>query len=264
MEYREQGDQCITSIYPITDILLKTTTRANQHIEILQNQTFGKMLFIDGEGQSAELDEFIYHEALVHPAMIHSPSMNPTVLIIGGGEGATLREVLKYPTLTHVDMVDIDIELIEFFKQNCPTWHQNSFNHPKATLHIADINLWFANNPTRTYDVILCDLPDSFILNPDFLNKLRDHLNPNGVLNIQAGYFRLQDKHSLQELQSHFQQQFPNPKLYKTFVPFFQSEWAFLLHAPNPNPMLALPQNQIRSFNRQTIHDLFKLPAYMQ
>ena len=82
---------------------------------------YGKQLFLDCMPQSSEADEFIYHEALVHPAMLAHP--NPKrILIAGGGEGGTAREVLRHRTVEQLVMVDLDPKLVELSKAHLPYW----------------------------------------------------------------------------------------------------------------------------------------------
>ena len=83
-----------------------------QAIDIIDTGSFGVCLILDGKIQSSEMDEFIYHEALVHPAMLSHPKPEK-VFIAGGGEGATLREVLVYGTVKKATMVDIDEEVVD-------------------------------------------------------------------------------------------------------------------------------------------------------
>ena len=95
----------------ITSVLCEGQTPF-QHVMIIDGECFGRALILDGKTQSTELDEFVYHEGLVHPAMVSH--RNPkNVLIVGGGEGATAREVLKYRDVEEVTMVDIDKKLVE-------------------------------------------------------------------------------------------------------------------------------------------------------
>ena len=108
-----------------------------QNIEIAELFSFGRCLIIDDDIQSCETDEFIYHEALVHPAMIlhGSPAK---VLILGGGEGATLREVLKYKTVAKATMVDIDRTVIDLCKEYMPRLSAGAFDDRRTELIIED------------------------------------------------------------------------------------------------------------------------------
>src|SRR5689334_12177005 len=105
----EQSDGNEMYLFAVDKCLVKRTT-AMQDVEIVETPSYGTMLLLDGLVQSSEDDEHTYHEALVHPGMI-AHACPKQVLIIGGGEGATLREVLRYRSVEQVTMVDIDGEL---------------------------------------------------------------------------------------------------------------------------------------------------------
>ena len=90
-----------------------------QYVQIFDNKLLGKMLFLDKKIQSAEIDEFVFHESLVHPALLTHPDPQ-RVLIIGGGEGATLREVLRHGSVKKATMVDIDRKLVELCQKYLP------------------------------------------------------------------------------------------------------------------------------------------------
>src|SRR3989338_9191628 len=98
-----------------------------QQIEILDTKSYGRCLVLDGKMQSSEVDEYIYHEALVHPAMLTHPHPEK-VFIVGGGEGATLREILRHKSVKQVLMVDIDQEVVESCKLYLPQWSQGAFD----------------------------------------------------------------------------------------------------------------------------------------
>jgi spermidine synthase len=90
--------------------------------------------------QSSEADEFIYHEALVHPALLTHP--NPQkIFIVGGGEGATLREILRYKSVQSALMVDIDQEVVESCKKYLPEWHQGAFDDKRVALKFLEPGL---------------------------------------------------------------------------------------------------------------------------
>ena len=105
-----------------------------QHVEILQTAAYGKVLVLDGRIQSSQGDEFIYHEALVHPGMLTTEAAPRSALVIGGGEGSTLREILRYPSATRAVMVDIDQEVVELCKAHLPEMHRGSFDDPRTEL----------------------------------------------------------------------------------------------------------------------------------
>jgi len=169
-----------------------------------------RLLFLDGTLQSVKDNEHEYHEALVHPAMFAHP--NPVnVAIIGGGEGATLREVLKHKTVQHVKMIEIDEIMINVAKEYLPYFHncstftnvESCFDDPRAELLLEDAREWFMtrygpdSEPQSTYfDVIVIDAldpeedkeaSDKLYTDHDFLSALFNALTPEGVLVAQVG-----------------------------------------------------------------------------
>lgn len=163
-----------------------------QEMYIVETGAFGKGLVLDGKWQSCTGDEFIYHEALVHPGMI--AHQNPQrVLVLGGGEGATIREILRWKTVTKVTMIDIDGEVVTACKEHLPEMHQNAFDDPRVELIIADA-LQVLDDTNETWDVIISDLSDPIESGPSFplftkeyFGKLQRVLNPGGYVMVQAG-----------------------------------------------------------------------------
>ncbi len=96
-----------------------------------KRRTSAARFFLDGVPQSSELDEYVYHEALVHPCLLAS-TIAKNIFIAGGGEGAVLREVLRHNTVEHVTMVDIDSQVIELSRRYLAKWHQGKFDDPRA------------------------------------------------------------------------------------------------------------------------------------
>jgi spermidine synthase len=163
-----------------------------QEMYIVETGAFGKGLVLDGKWQSCTVDEFIYHEALVHPGLIAHQSPR-SVLVLGGGEGATIREILRWKTVEQVTMIDIDGDVVEACKQHLPEMHQNAFEDPRVELIIADA-LKILDNTTQTWDIIISDLSDPIESGPSFplftkeyFAKLRRVLNPGGYVMVQAG-----------------------------------------------------------------------------
>ena len=163
-----------------------------QEMYIVETGAFGKGLVLDGKWQSCTVDEFIYHEALVHPPLISH--RNPRrVLVLGGGEGATIREILRWKTINKVTMIDIDGDVVEACQKHLPEMHQNAFADPRVELLIADA-LQVLDTTTETWDIIISDLSDPIESGPSFplftkeyFAKLQRVLNPGGYVMVQAG-----------------------------------------------------------------------------
>src|SRR5438552_1024740 len=137
-------------------ILVRAKTRF-QDAALAETYSFGRCLILNGEIQSAQADEFIYHECLVHPAMTLHPAPRD-ILILGGGEGATAREILRHPSVRRVTMVDIDGEVVNFCKKYLGAWHRGALSHAKTRLIIEDAGKYM-NQTQERFDVIISDLP---------------------------------------------------------------------------------------------------------
>lgn len=174
------------------EVLISGQTRF-QEFEIFENRLWGRVLLLDGRLQSAQQDEFIYHEALVHPALLAHPDPR-RVLVMGGGEGATLREVLRHPGVTQAVMVDLDEELVGIFKEWLPTFHAGAFDDPRTQMVFAEGRSWLAAQPAHSFEVIILDLTEPLEEGPAVLLFTREmyelgqkKLAPGGLVALQSG-----------------------------------------------------------------------------
>jgi spermidine synthase len=224
-----------------------TGRTAFQDVAVLDTYGYGKMLVIDGRVQSAEDDEYIYHEALVHPAMFAHPDPR-NVLIIGGGEGATLREVLRYRSVEQVVMVDIDRELVELCQKLLPEWHERAFEDSRAEVVFADGKEYVEQTSAR-FDVIVIDVCDALEPGPAlslyteaFYRQVRERLKPGGLLVVQAMELSGLDYHDHVRVRDALVQIFPLVRSYSTFIPSFWGEWGFLTASDDLDPA-AIPRD---------------------
>lgn len=164
-----------------------------QEVLIADIEGFGRSLLLDKFIQSTEKDEYIYHELLVHPAMITHPEPEK-VLILGGGEGASLREVLKHETVREAVMVDIDPVVVELSKKHLEYIHQGSFRDERSRVIIMDGREYIRQAPRRYFDVVIMDLTDPYaseIARPlygrEALREIKDIMEIDGVFVTQAG-----------------------------------------------------------------------------
>ncbi|MGH9204623.1 MAG: methyltransferase domain-containing protein, partial [Vicinamibacterales bacterium] len=138
-------------------IIARTKTKF-QDVAIQEFEHLGRVLILDGKIQSAEVDEYIYHELLVHPAMLAHPKPR-RVLLCGGGEGAPLREILRHPSVESVVMVDIDAELVALCREHLPAWHAKAFDDRRVRVLHADARA-FVERTDERFDVIVNDITD--------------------------------------------------------------------------------------------------------
>lgn len=218
--------------HELKKILIKKKTKFQNAI-VADSYSFGRCLVLDGEMQSAQLDEFIYHEALVHPAFILHPHPKK-VVILGGGEGATLREILKHKSVTNVKMVDIDGEVVEFSKKHLSLWHEGSFYSARAEVLIADAKK-FVEETEEKFDLIVSDLPSPIEAGPayqlytvEFYRTLVQKLTADGLFVLQAGSGNLLQIELHLKLYRTLKQIFPIVRSYSAYVPSFDVPWSFL------------------------------------
>jgi spermidine synthase len=228
---------------------LFTGRTAFQEVAILDTHEYGKMLVVDGQTQSAQEDEYIYHESLVHPAMLTNP--NPQrVLIIGGGEGAVLREVLRYRSVERAVMVDIDKELVELCQRLMPEWGEGAFQDPRAELVFADGKKYMEQVDAH-FDVILVDICDAMEAGPalplyteEFYRRAREHLTAGGLLAVQAMELSNLDFQDHLAVRDMLLRVFPVVRSYATFIPSFWTEWGFLTASDSLDPA-AFPRAEV-------------------
>lgn len=264
-------------IHSISETIYSGKTKF-QDVGIIKTPTYGKMLILDGDTQSAELDEFIYHESLVHPALLCHP--NPEkILILGGGEGATLREVLKHKSIKEVTMVDIDQEVVQLCEKYLPEWSQGAFRHPKAKLVFQDARRFLAES-NQNYDVIISDLTEPFSDSPsyklcteEFFKIIKDHLTAEGIFVLQAsrGDCDVLKLHSI--IYRTLKNVFKIARPFAARIPSFITVWAFIFASEKIDPLkLALHQvdnlinqrikDKLRFYDGQTHQHIFSLPKY--
>ncbi|MCL0060412.1 polyamine aminopropyltransferase [Dehalococcoidia bacterium] len=251
-----------------------------QTVEVIETVSFGKCLILDGKIQSCEKDEFIYHEALVHPAMILHP--NPeTVFIAGGGEGATLREVLAHKTVKKVVMVDIDAEVIDVCKRLLPAHHQGSFDDPRVELLHLDARKYLAETKER-FDVIIIDLPEPIEGGPAYLlytetfyRLLKDKLAADATFALQAGSTCLGTTRVYTAINNTLKTAFSVVAPYEVNVPSFGGPWGFSLASLKFDPLRLSPEEVDRRishrlnkplafYDGQTHQGLFFIPKYLR
>ncbi|HRR35262.1 MAG TPA: fused MFS/spermidine synthase [Kiritimatiellia bacterium] len=231
--YADRSNPYAVHLIALSNVLVDRQT-AFQRVEIVESQAFGRMLILDDELQSAALDEHIYHETLVQPAMVMHPQPC-RVLIAGGGEGATAREVLRHACVGRVLMADIDGEVVDLCRTHLPQWHANCYEDPRLELRIVDA-LRLLEASRERYDVIILDLPDPVadgparhLATPGFYQQVREHLLPGGIIAMQAGDFSPANRRVHLAARALLEQVFPHVVTYSVFIPSFHTEWSFLL-----------------------------------
>ncbi len=263
----------------VIDVLAYRKT-AFQEMCIVETGTFGKALVLDGKWQSCTGDEFLYHEPLVHPACVNHGAPQ-TVLVLGGGEGATVREVLKWKSVEKVVMVDIDGEVVEACRQHLPEMHQGAFDDPRTELVIGDA-LDYLDKAASAWDIIISDLSDPIEQGPSFklftkeyFEKCRRALKPEGCFVVQAGSLAPSEMELHVRLVNTVGAVFPNIVSYSSQVPSYASPWGFALgsaapldRCPDPSAIDALLESKttghFRMFDGTTLLGLMCVPKHIR
>ena len=251
-----------------------------QSMQVIDTYEFGRCLVLDGKLQSSQRDEFIYHEALVHPALI-THSQASTVFIAGGGEGATLREVLAHRSVKKAVMVDIDEEAVDVCRRFLPSLHQGCFDDPRVELLHLDARKYLAESKQK-FDAIVMDItdpveggPSSMLYTREFYGIVAERLAPGGVLAVQSGPCNLHDMAVFTAISSTLREVFPKVFSYTASVPSFGGAWGFMLAAKDVDP-LALSAGEIdnrlsvrvgqelRFYDGTTHQGMFRLPRYLR
>lgn len=193
---------------------------------------------------SAENDEFVYHESLVQPAMCAHP--NPkTVFIGGGGEGATLREVLRHPSVERAVMVDIDGELCEVFKTELPQYPAGAYDDPRTTLVYDDCKRYLEDYQGPPFDVVILDLADPVEAGPafpiwtkEYYKTCTDKMSQDGILVTQAGPFSVNQVSEIcTPVAKTLGVIFPSVLTYGAHIPSFGHAWAYNIAFKMPSAL---------------------------
>ena len=195
----------------------------HQRLVIFKNPIFGRMMMLDGVTQTTEADEFIYHEMLAHvPILAHGDAKK--VLIIGGGDGGMLREVLRHTSVELCTMVEIDPSVVELSKQYLPNHSAGAFDDPRTHL-VFDDGAAFVKNPPHTYDVMIVDStdpigPGEVLFQDTFYANARRCLNPGGILVTQNGVPFMQPD-ELKNTVTHLKHLFADASCYLATIPTY-------------------------------------------
>lgn len=171
------------------DSVLFSGHSEHQRIEVLDTPQFGRVLVLDGVFMTSEADEHYYHEMLAHPALTTAPSI-ARVLVIGGGDGGTIREVLRHPEVEHLRVVEIDGRVVEVCREHLPSIG-TAWEDPRLDLVIADGAAYARDADDGPYDVILldgCDPvgPSKGLFDEGFYRGCERLLGPGGVFALQS------------------------------------------------------------------------------
>lgn len=249
-----------------------------QNVEIYQTDTWGKLLVIDGMVMLSEHDEFVYHEMLSHVPLNTHPDPRQ-VLIIGGGDGGTAREVLRHPSIEQVDLVEIDETVIQACQDLMP--EIGDWNNPKLNVRITN-GIEHIKESRDRYDVILVDGSDPVgpavdLFRKEFYTYCHQALRDNGVMATQcespwvASYYP-----HMKEVYDSMNELFAIHQPYLASIPLYPAGlWCFMLGSKSQNPLneqavkraesnTTSPDIPFRYYNPEIHQSAFSLPEFVR
>ena len=239
-----------------------------QKMEIYETESHGRVLLLDGLVQTTEKDEFFYHEMLVHPALLSHPRPRD-VLIIGGGDGGTLREVLRHRVRSAV-LVEIDGRVIEACRRYFPGLAA-SFEDKRAAVAVDDGNR-FVRETDRWFDVIFVDSsdpvgPSAVLHQRAFYAALKERLRPGGIIAAQAGAPLFHLDH-LRKKRLFLKKLFSFALYYLGPVPTYPGGlWCYVFLSDRVNPLQTRrrrPLKKLKYYNRDIHRAAFALPEFLK
>lgn len=243
---------------------------AFQDIAVLDTEQFGRLLALDGIIQTSEADEFVYHEMIVHVAMCTHPSPR-RVMVVGGGDGGTVREVLKHPRVERVELVEIDERVVEVCRELLPGL-SSSLNDPRARVVIAD-GIRYMEEAGGEFDVVLVDSTDPIgpavgLFSPEFYASVYRRLSPEGIMVAQteSPFF---NRDLIREVFSAVRGIFPLARLYLASIPTYPSGlWSFTLGSKAFDPLEVSPERSAalstRYYSPEVHRAAFALPGFVR
>jgi spermidine synthase len=220
--------------------VIESSSTAFQEATLIKTHTFGKVLVIDGETQSSRYDEAFYHESLVAPALLAHPRPR-RALILGGGEGATARDILNDRGIRQVVMADIDYNILRFARRHLRDWHRGAFEDPRLLLLAQDAKK-LVENTSAKFDLIYSDLPSPIEGGPafglytvEFYRRLKRILAPGGIFAMQAGPGTPLQFELHPAVVNTLKKVFRFAGSYTAFIPSYDMPWAFLYCTDSPN-----------------------------
>lgn len=255
-----------------TERKVHTVQSPYQTIEIYDTPAFGRVLILDGVINVTEKDEFIYHEMLAHVPLIAHPHPR-SVLVVGGGDGGTVREALKHPTVDRIELVEIDTAVVEVSRAFLP-FVSRELDNPKVHITYEDAAR-FVKETSQQFDVILIDSTDPFgagevLFSEGFYRDCCARLHDGGVLAAQSEspFF---DPHIVKPLYDMARTVFPIVRMYTAFVPSYVSGlWSFMFCSTSVDPVVHAAEDRIaalpdlRYYSSEIHRACFALPPFVR
>jgi len=246
-----------------------------QRIDVFESPEFGRFLALDGYMMLTERDEFIYHEMMVHVPMAVHPKVE-RVLVIGAGDGGVARELIKYDSVKHIDLVEIDQQVVEVCRKYFP-FTGDSLDDPRVHIHFED-GIRFVRPKVDEYDLIIVDSTDPFgpgegLFTKEFYGNCFKALKDDGIMvNQHESPFYKEDALAVQRAHKRIVQSFALSMVYQAHIPTYPSgHWLFGFSTKKYHPLNDFRGKEwkaqgikTRYYNTQLHTGSFALPNYVE
>jgi len=246
-----------------------------QRIDVFDSPDFGRFLVLDGYMMLTERDEFIYHEMITHVPMSVHPNARK-ILVIGAGDGGVVGELLRFPAVEHIDLVEIDEQVVKVCRQFLP-FTAKSLDDPRVHIHFED-GMRFVRTVENEYDVVIVDSTDPFgpgegLFTKEFYGNCWRALREDGIMvNQHESPFYQNDSLAVQRAHKRIVESFDLSMVYQAHIPTYPSgHWLFGFSTKKYHPLndfrpqywksLAL---KTRYYNTQLHVGSFALPNYVE
>lgn len=247
-----------------------------QRIDVFESPEFGRFLTLDGFMMCTEKDEFIYHEMMTHVALAVHPHVR-NVLLIGGGDGGVVRELVRYPEIAQIHMVEIDEQVVQVCREYLPFTAGHWLDDARVTLFYED-GLKFIRRYENAYDLIIVDSTDPFgpgegLFTKEFYGNCYNALKEDGLMvNQHESPFYEEDAVAMQRAHKRIVQSFPISRVYQAHIPTYPSgHWLFGFASKRYHPLRDLNAAAWKTrglhtrYYTPTLHTgCFALPAYVE
>ena len=229
-----------------------------QAIEVHETEPFGKLFRLDGHFMTSEQDEFFYHENLVHLPGITHPAPE-RALIVGGGDGGSAEELLKYPSMKKVTLAEIDMAVVDVSRKYLQHVHRGAFDDPRLTLKIED-GFAFVRSSTEQYDLIVLDLTDAGgpslkLYTPEFYRACAARLTPMGAMTLHVAS-PVAHPDRVRESIANLRTAFATVSPYLTSIPLYGGMWMMACCSTMLDPKGMSPLQVDRRIAQRGLKDL--------
>jgi spermidine synthase len=272
--FTEKHSDTINFSIKVSKTLYSTQTKF-QKLEVFENDELGRFFTLDDYLMITEKDEFIYHDMIVHvPMAVHPKAQR--ILVIGAGDGGSVRELCRYKAIQHIDMIEIDEEVVTVCKQYFPK-STTGFNDPRVHLYFMD-GLAFVASKKNEYDLIIVDSTDPFsvgegLFTQAFYQDCFSALKEDGILvNQHESPFYKHYQKNMQRAHKRLKETFPITRVYQAFIPTYASgHWLFGFASKKYDPIVDVNFEEwlklglkTQYYNPELHCGSFALPTYVK